>query len=205
MNYNPQRLESLIESAFPETYGDIYDRTVEINPQNVESFASLVKINLGEFYSRINGIDWFDDKVIEMQERGLVYVSYKKNNEVIGFVSFVDTWDDEDGRVLYLYEIQISPNYQGEGLGKKLIESFHKLALKMSKTDLPSSGNITGYLNNNDDKRLSATKLTVFSENKVVNWYKNLGYLLSEDSPRDRKLRNGKIIKPDYYLMVRKV
>lgn len=214
MNYNPEGIEQLIRECFPGKFANNYESKVEINPQIVTPFASLVANNLGDFYRSINGDDWLDAKIDEMQEKGLVYVTYLDKNEIIGFISFVDTWDDQDKRVLYLYEIQINPKYQNKGLGKSLIQSFHNLALKISENDIRyyntrcATGNSTGiYLDHStkDSEKLAGTKLTVFSENKVVNWYYKLGYILSQDSPRDRQLRSGKIIKPDYYLMIRKV
>lgn len=184
-----------------------------MNPPRIqiEKFAALVELNLSHFYIELNGNEWFSNKLEEMQENGLVYVSYHASassrshsrnvDDLIGFISFVDTLDHE-GRVLYLYEIHIHPDHQHRGIGKLMIDKFHQLAREISHTKKEN-------VNNEKDERggqvLKGTKLTVFSENGVVGWYKRLGYLVSEDSPRDRVLRSGKVVKPDYYLLYREV
>ena len=53
-------------------------------------------------------------------------------------------------------------------------------------------------------RTVKGTALTVFSDNeRAFKWYSNLGYKLTEGSPVDEKLRSGKVVKPEYYLMRR--
>lgn len=151
--------------------------------------------SIGRHYIKHKGPEWEHEKLNEMQEDCLIYVYYcDSKSNVIAFVSFVLTF--EEGLVLYLYEIQILPDYQGQGLGKTLIDSFHQLA-PMHREGLVIDGL--------DISDLEGTKLTVFSDNKALNWYQMLGYELAEESPTDKKLRGGKVIKPDYYILFRKV
>ncbi|CCH40723.1 Histone-specific N-acetyltransferase NAT4 [Wickerhamomyces ciferrii] len=204
MNYDPWKVESVIRDTFPDKIIG-YDVQVSIEPKNVHEFVELVSINLGHFYSRNHGSNWKLDKVKEMEESGLVFVSIWDHDQLVGFISFVDTIDD-DIRVLYLYEIQINPNHQGKSLGKLFINYFHDLAKYLSKINNKIYSN---YNNNNPHdyldrtETLKGTKLTVFSDNSVLDWYIKLGYDKSEDSPQDRKLRSGKVIKPEYYLLFR--
>lgn len=53
---------------------------------------------------------------------------------------------------------------------------------------------------------VSGTGLTVFSDNlRAFKWYTQLGYVLAVHSPVDKKLRGGKAIAPDYYILYRPV
>lgn len=201
MNYNPSSLIPFIPESFPSkitttTSTTTTEYTIQIHkePSNVKPYLNLVKINLDKFYTSQHGHDWELEKEKEMKEDGLLYISYHDSikNNLIAFISLMDTLDNGI-RVLYLYEIHIDPIHQGEGIGKFLINGFHQLAFKLSKSSI-QLGNLKG------------TKLTVFSGNEfAINWYKKFGYKLSDDSPVDKKLRNGKIIKPNYYLLFRSI
>ncbi|CAM9019670.1 unnamed protein product [Wickerhamomyces anomalus] len=214
MNFNPRDIEQLVPRVFPTSINNgKCQLNCNINPSTIElesNYLPLISQNLSHFYIEINGNDWSSAKLQEMQEEGLIYVSYhvrsnateadSENLPIIGFISFVDTLDDE-GRVLYLYEIHIHPDHQGEGVGRVLINGFHQLAKQLPKRN---GEQIDGYAQERGQV-LKGTKLTVFSANDVLNWYFKLGYQLSEDSPRDRKLRNGRVIQPDYYLLYREI
>jgi N-alpha-acetyltransferase 40 len=48
------------------------------------------------------------------------------------------------------------------------------------------------------------TMLTCFvSNDRGAQFYKKLGFEVDESSPRDRKLRGGKVIKADYMILAR--
>ncbi|RDW93897.1 N-terminal L-serine N(alpha)-acetyltransferase NAT4 [Aspergillus mulundensis] len=97
-----------------------------------------------------------------------------------GFLEFMVTY--EDGyEVLYCYEIHLTPQVQGQGLGEALLERFEKIG-----------------------QRIGVVKamLTVFKSNsRAIKFYTRVGYEEDENSPRPRKLRNGTVKEADYMIM----
>ena len=104
-------------------------------------------------------------------------------SRLIGFVSFMITY--EDGReVIYIYEIHFVPDWQGKGLGQKLM------------TVVEDIGDSTG---------VEKAMLTVFKSNaRAVAWYEKLGYVEDEFSPSARELRNGTVKDPTYIILSKK-
>ncbi|KAL4929982.1 N-terminal L-serine N(alpha)-acetyltransferase NAT4 [Aspergillus undulatus] len=102
------------------------------------------------------------------------------NGGFAGFLEFMITY--EDGyEVLYCYEIHLTPEAQGQGLGEKLMERFERI------------GRAVG---------LEKTMLTVFKANsRAVKFYERVGYEVDDNSPRPRKLRNGTVKEADYVIM----
>ena len=100
--------------------------------------------------------------------------------EVEGFLSFMLTY--EDGyEVIYCYEIHLSPQLQGTGMGKRLMVMMEEVGKKA---------------------RVEKATLTVFKTNKAaMNFYQRLGYEEDEYSPRPRKLRAGVVKEPDYMIL----
>lgn len=100
--------------------------------------------------------------------------------EVEGFLSFMLTY--EDGyEVIYCYEIHLSPQMQGTGLGKRLMDMMEEVG----KT-----------------ARVEKAMLTVFKANKAaMRFYERLGYEEDEYSPRPRKFRGGVVKEPDYMIL----
>ena len=101
-------------------------------------------------------------------------------SEVGGFLSFMLTY--EDGyEVIYCYEIHLSPQLQGTGLGKRLMAMMEEVGKKA---------------------RVEKAMLTVFKANKAaMRFYERLGYEEDEYSPRPRKLRGGVVKEPDYMIL----
>jgi ribosomal protein S18 acetylase RimI-like enzyme len=97
-----------------------------------------------------------------------------------GFLEFMVTY--EDGyEVLYCYEIHLTPEVQGQGLGEELIERFEKIGRRIG---------------------LEKAMLTVFKSNsRAIKFYSRMGYAEDENSPRPRKLRNGTVKEADYMIM----
>ncbi|KAL4740681.1 acyl-CoA N-acyltransferase [Aspergillus similis] len=106
--------------------------------------------------------------------------SSKSTGQFAGFLEFMVTY--EDGyEVLYCYEIHLTPEVQGQGLGEELIERFEKIGRRIG---------------------LEKAMLTVFkSNNRAIKFYTRVGYAEDENSPRPRKLRNGTIKEADYLIM----
>ncbi|KAL4954748.1 acyl-CoA N-acyltransferase [Aspergillus filifer] len=100
--------------------------------------------------------------------------------EFAGFLEFMVTY--EDGyEVLYCYEIHLTPESQGQGLGGELMQRFERI------------GKAIG---------LEKTMLTVFKANKcAIKFYERIGYEEDENSPRPRKLRTGTVKEADYLIM----
>ncbi|KAK7687411.1 hypothetical protein QCA50_009276 [Cerrena zonata] len=181
------------------------DATVSIFPVHemdddvFEQILDLVDLNLGSYYQKRLGKNWKDEKRDEMEESGLVYVIYTDalTKNIVAFTS-VKLVAELAAKVLYLYEIQISSQYQSIGVGSKLISSFHKLATKLNDLVGDAKYKYSTHFSN------EGTSLTVFSDNdRALNWYFNLGYTFTDDSPRDKLLRNEKVVKPSFYLLTR--
>lgn len=106
--------------------------------------------------------------------------SSQKRGEVLGFLSFMVTY--EDGKeVIYCYEIHLSPDVQGRGLGKILINRYEEIGRRIG---------------------LEKAMLSVFKSNlRALNMYVTSGYEVDEFSPQPRKLRNGTVKEADYLIM----
>ena len=99
---------------------------------------------------------------------------------VEGFISFMLTYEDGH-EVMYCYEIHLSPQLQGYGVGKRLMGLMEDVGKKAGA---------------------EKTMLTVFVENQGgLAFYEKLGYCKDDYSPEPRRLRNGLIKKPDYVIL----
>jgi ribosomal protein S18 acetylase RimI-like enzyme len=97
-----------------------------------------------------------------------------------GFLEYMVTY--EDGyEVLYCYEIHLTPESQGQGLGEELMARFERVGAHIG---------------------LEKAMLTVFKSNRrAMTFYERVGYTEDESSPRPRKLRNGTVKEADYMIM----
>lgn len=215
--------EKLLYSHVLEAFGkELFDPelrlTVEVkrvhrlDEDDVCSCLELLDRNLGPIYSAVNGVHWKSGKREEMAERGLVYVLIRGRDDeaLVGFLS-MKLVNDYELSVVYLYEIQLCGQWRNRGLGTSLMKQLDQIvpAINASGTlkklwyrQYPEE-----YTDKNDPSlELSGIGLTVFSENQgAFNLYTKLGYVLHPDSPKDRVLRNGKIIKPQYYMLEKKL
>lgn len=100
----------------------------------------------------------------------------KVQGGVLGFLSFMVTY--EDGKeVIYCYEIHLSSEARGKGIGRLLIGRMEEI------------GRAVG---------LEKAMLTVFKSNTVARgFYEKGGYGVDESSPQPRRLRNGTIKEVD--------
>ncbi|RCK59377.1 hypothetical protein Cantr_07048 [Candida viswanathii] len=161
--------------------------------EQLQEFIDVVDDNLGDLYVKYRGNEWKDDKEDEMTEPGLLMVWFKDDlDDLVGYMSFKLCVDDDGVFVLYLFEIQLVKKYQGQKFGRQMIDQFHELTKVLQKSP------------NKLYQKLEGTALTVFSDNKrALKWYQGMDYKLTEGSPVDKKLRSGKVVKPEYYLMRR--
>lgn len=150
----------------------------------LDKFIQVMSSTIGNLYLKHKGKNWKTEKLAEMKEFGLVYAYYvnDKTNEIAAFTSFLHSVYSNGGTSLYLYEIHVLPGYQKSKIGTQLINSFHLIAKKLN----------------------CKTELTVFSDNSnALSWYEGLNYEISIDSPQNRVLKSGRVIKPDYYILER--
>ncbi|CAK9441327.1 uncharacterized protein LODBEIA_P51960 [Lodderomyces beijingensis] len=170
----------------------------EIDEALLDQCINLIESNIGDLYARHKGANWKEEKLEEMSEPGLIVLWFTDpaaddDDDLAGFISFKLCLDDDDIFVLYLFEIHLAARYQGRKLGQMLIDQFHQFV----EVGLQRSENALYRM-------VRGTSLTVFSDNtRALSWYKSMGYGLIDSSPRDRTLRSGKIVKPEYYLMRR--
>ncbi|PYI34773.1 acyl-CoA N-acyltransferase [Aspergillus indologenus CBS 114.80] len=105
-----------------------------------------------------------------------------ENEEVLGFLSFMVTY--EDGfEVVYCYEVHLAAAAQRQGLGARLMRVFLRIGEQLG---------------------LAKAMLTVFRANgAAIRFYERLGFGVDESSPRPRRLRNGTVKDPDYRILSR--
>lgn len=108
----------------------------------------------------------------------------KDQGNVLGFLSCMVTY--EDGKeVIYCYEIHLSPEARGKGVGKLLMSQMEDI------------GKLVG---------LEKVMLTVFKSNTVARrFYEKGGYGVDEYSPQPRRLRNGTIKEFDYLILSKRL
>lgn len=152
------------------------------NADVLDECFHLVESTSAEDY-RKSGQGWSPlKKKKEMQLPDLKYLVLRASQSllVLGFISFMVTY--EDGyEVLYVYEIHLVPNFQGKGLGRRLMEVAEHVGRKVG---------------------LEKVMLTVFRSNTMaVGMYEKLGYAVDEYSPQPRRLRNGGFKESSYVIL----
>ncbi|WPK24652.1 hypothetical protein PUMCH_001932 [Australozyma saopauloensis] len=213
-----------------ESYSVKCVSALQIPSSLTERFLELLEKCIGNLYVKIKGAGWKSSKLEEMTDPALVYFWCERDAEIAAFMSFRMV-SEPYGQSLYLYEIHVDPRYQGQSRGTQLIQWFHLLAYSLNElsrireisSDLDNlCDNLRDQLQKNgceiDSAQLiclsrlpqsihfqsAGTGLTVFGENAVAfRWYTSLGYLLSSQSPCDRLLRNGRVVRPEYYILYR--
>jgi ribosomal protein S18 acetylase RimI-like enzyme len=106
---------------------------------------------------------------------------------VLGFLSFMITHDDPPLNhitVGYIYEVHLSDEFRGIGLGSFLIGQAERIVSELG---------------------LKKMMLTVFTRNKGARrLYERLGYTKDQCSPSDRSTRRG-IVEADYAILSKKL
>jgi ribosomal protein S18 acetylase RimI-like enzyme len=146
----------------------------------------LVELTSAEDY-RKSEMGWSPGKKTkEMQLPDLKYLVLRTAQDlcVQGFISFMVTYEDSR-EVLYVYEIHLTPQFQGRGLGRKLMEVAEQ------------TGRNVG---------LEKVMLTVFRSNTAaVGMYTRLGYSVDEYSPQPKILRNGAVKESSYVILSKRL
>ncbi|KAM0440944.1 hypothetical protein ACHAPT_000247 [Fusarium lateritium] len=159
-------------------------RPTTMRDDELEACFNLVDETSGADY-RSSSLGWHAaGKRKEMRSPDLRYILVKDGDgEINGFMSLMPTFEDKEP-VVYCYEIHLKPDLQGTGLGRKLM----------------------GYLMDVADNIGSVDKvmLTCFVSNASgLKFYEKLGFDKDDSSPRERKLRGGKVVMPDYVIYSR--
>lgn len=159
----------------------------------IEHCLKLVQQTSAEDYEK-SGVGWsLAKKRREMKLPDLKYICLSEYGQpgelsttirVIGFISFMITYEDGH-EVVYIYEIHFAPDWQGKGLGRKLMETVEAVGKSVG---------------------VEKVMLTVFRSNaRAVRWYEKLGYVEDEFSPEARTMRNGVVKEPTYTILSKKL
>ncbi|KIW07336.1 uncharacterized protein PV09_02185 [Verruconis gallopava] len=168
-----------------KTYVWTFHLSSNLNDDDLEACFSLVEETSSADYQAASQGWNPDHKRSEMRERDMRYILVHRSgkeghNSVLAFTSFMLTPED-DQPVIYIYEIHLSPELRGTGIGKALMEMVASIGRKVG---------------------VSMSMLTVFTTNQHAEaFYRRLGYTEDDSSPRDRKLRGGKIKRPEYLIL----
>ncbi|TID23072.1 hypothetical protein E6O75_ATG02246 [Venturia nashicola] len=198
-------------------YTCTFKRTQDLTPEEKEACFQLIKQTSKRDYEVNAEAGWDDErKRKEMGEAGMRFVLVRKasnarmgeggeegrrqdtplispssdteeggkgrDDTILGFTSF-SLEIDHDTHIpqLYLYEIHLLPPARSLGLGRHLMSLNEILARSLE---------------------LEKVMLTVFTCNsKAEGMYRRLGYVMDEESPKERVLRSGKIVRPKYLIM----
>ncbi|KAF4963942.1 hypothetical protein FSARC_8077 [Fusarium sarcochroum] len=159
-------------------------RPTAMSAEDLEACYNLVDETSGADY-RNSSLGWHAAvKKKEMRSPDLRYILVKDGDDSIrGFTSFMPTFENHEP-VVYCYEIHLKTELQGTGLGKKLMGYFMDVA-----ENIPT---------------VEKAMLTCFVSNKAaLKFYEKLGFTKDDYSPRERKLRGGKVVIPDYVILSR--
>ncbi|CAF3156603.1 unnamed protein product [Rotaria sp. Silwood2] len=88
-----------------------------------KQIIELFEINMKTLYEQSNHDYNINEKKIELFSNQSRYLLILSSNKLLAFAHF--RFDIDYGcRVLYLYELQVNKNYQGQGLGQWIIEQM---------------------------------------------------------------------------------
>ncbi|KIW94596.1 uncharacterized protein Z519_04572 [Cladophialophora bantiana CBS 173.52] len=151
----------------------------------LEACLKLIEETSAQDYQN-SEIKWSTSKKRkEMKLPDMKYIIlFHGTSHLVGFISFMITY--EDGyEVLYVYEIHFTPEWQGKGIGKKLMKIVEVIGQNVGITKI---------------------MLTAFRANRrAVGWYTQLSYEEDDFSPGPRKLRNGTVKEPSHIILSKQV
>ena len=108
-------------------------------------------------------------------------VETKKDSptEILAFLSFMLSFEEGEP-VVYIYEVHLDKSVRGIGLGKYMMQFAEAIGKKVGVTK---------------------SMLTVFTRNtNAESFYRMLGYREDVQSPLERRLRGGKVKRPEYFI-----
>jgi ribosomal protein S18 acetylase RimI-like enzyme len=102
------------------------------------------------------------------------------DNDIVAFVSFMLTMEENEA-VIYIYEVHSDTSVRGIGLGKFLMQYVEDIGR---------------------NAEVVRSMLTVFTRNTHAEaFYRRLGYIEDASCPPARRLRGGKVKKPEYFIL----
>ncbi|VUC29663.1 unnamed protein product [Clonostachys rosea] len=159
-----------------------------LTDEELETCYNLIEKTSGEDY-RNSSSGWHPvAKRKEMRSPGLRYILIQADlgegnddSGIRGFMSIMPTVENAEP-VVYVYEVHLETELQGTRLGRLLMEYVRVIA-----ENIPS---------------VEKVMLTCFVSNeRARRFYGKMGFDLDESSPRDRKLRGGKVVTSDYVIL----
>ncbi|CAF1031911.1 unnamed protein product [Rotaria sp. Silwood1] len=95
----------------------------ELSNEYQKQIIELFEMNMKTFYEQSNDGYNIDEKQKELFSNQSRYLLILFSNHLLAFAHF--RFDiDYGNRVLYLYELQVNKNYQGQGLGLWIVEQM---------------------------------------------------------------------------------
>ncbi|KAJ6104489.1 hypothetical protein N7523_010809 [Penicillium sp. IBT 18751x] len=163
-----------------------------ISTTDLEACLNLIELTSGSAYAASGGGWSRTAKRKEMKLPDMKFLIVRSpswgpdtdkpdsSDAVLGFLSFMVTY--EDGKeVVYCYEIHLSENARGKGLGKLLMGKMEEVGRRIG---------------------LEKAMLTVFKSNEIAReFYQRNGYVVDEYSPQPRRLRNGTVKEFGYEIL----
>ncbi|KAL6892721.1 acyl-CoA N-acyltransferase [Trichoderma longibrachiatum] len=156
----------------------------ELSKDDFKHCFDIIESTSGADY-RNSSVGWHPAmKKKEMKSPDLRYILVRDDQGAVkGFTSLMPTFENHEP-VLYCYEVHLTPELRGSGLGKHLMAQLITIAENIPLT--------------------RKVMLTCFTSNiNGLKFYEKLGFTKDEFSPRDRTLRGGKVVKPDYVILSR--
>ncbi|KAL7943234.1 acetyltransferase [Trichoderma barbatum] len=156
----------------------------DLSKDDFRSCFGIIEMTSGADYKN-SSVGWHPGmKRKEMKSPDLRYILVKDGDGIVkGFTSLMPTFENHEP-VLYCYEVHLLPELQGSGLGKRLMNQLITIA-----ENIPSTKKVM---------------LTCFTNNlNGLKFYEKLGFTKDDFSPRDRTLRGGKVVRPDYVILSR--
>ncbi|KAL7908764.1 acyl-CoA N-acyltransferase [Trichoderma velutinum] len=156
----------------------------ELSKDDFRTCFGIIETTSGVDY-KTSSVGWHPAmKRKEMKSPDLRYILVRDDGGAVkGFTSLMPTFENHEP-VLYCYEVHLLPELQGSGLGRHLMNQLITIA-----ENIPSTKKIM---------------LTCFTSNlSGLKFYEKLGFTKDDFSPRDRTLRGGKVVHPDYVILSR--
>ncbi|OLN92813.1 putative N-acetyltransferase [Colletotrichum chlorophyti] len=167
-----------------------------LSEHELRACFDLVELTSGADYAASTG-GWRPvHKMREMKSTELRYILVKEaantaqsgstgEGRICGFTSLMPTFEEGEA-VVYCYEIHLMDELRGTGMGRRLMDHLVKVA-----ESIPI---------------IEKVMLTCFVANESARiFYEKLGFTKDAISPVERKLRFGKVFKPDYLIMSKRI
>ena len=133
-NLSSSELQRLLSDSNLKNYQIEFLHATELPSEYQQQIIDLFETNMKTFYEQSHDGYQPDDKRNELFSNQSRYLLIRSTDCLVAFTHF--RFDmDYGSRVIYLYELQVNSNYQGQGLGRWIIDQLKILCQKteMSK------------------------------------------------------------------------